>query len=123
MMSILKRSIAINAAAQRPSAHQRTRRGLGQTEPIQHLGRGQPMIMLDRLLRDIREDGIGAAKSDDGGFAEKDSFAKNRVIGSEKNSGKCQRQCPYHNPSRRNLERVEPRWFRSLRKVARKIHI
>src|SRR5438067_7746499 len=81
------------------------------------------MIMFHRLLRNVGQHGIRAAESDDGGFAEKDSFAKNRVIGSEKNSGKRQRQRPDHNPSRRNLERAKPCWFRATGKVARKIAI
>src|SRR5438552_1119799 len=64
-----------------------------------------------------------AAVSNYSGFTEKDSFAKNRVIGSEKNSGKRQRQRPDHNPSRRNLERVKPCWFRAPSEIARKIAI
>src|SRR5260370_25219646 len=102
---------------------QRTRRGLDKTEPIQHLGRGQPMIMLDRLLRDIREHRIGAAESDDGGFAEKDSFAKNGLLRSEKNSGKGERQRPYHNPSHRNLERMKPHRFLATTGFTGKIDI
>src|SRR5882724_1754592 len=103
--------------------NERAGRCFGETEPIEHLRRGKPMIMLDRLLRDIREHRIGAAESNDGSFAEKDSFAKNRVIGSEKNSGKCKRQRPYHNPSGRNLERVKPRWFRAVANFTSKIDI
>ena len=64
-----------------------TGRCLGETESIEHLWSGQPMIMLNCLLRNIRQHGISAAESHDGRFAEKDSFPKNRVIGSEKNSG------------------------------------
>jgi len=79
--------------------------------------------MLDCLLRNIRQHGIGAAESHDGRFAEKDAFAKNRVIGSQKNSSKSKRQCPYYNPSGRNLKRVKPRWFRAIRNFAGKIDI
>src|SRR5438105_10841740 len=81
------------------------------------------MIMLDRLLRDIREHRVGAAESDDGGFAEKDSFAKNGVLRSEKNSGNGERQRPYHNPSHRNLERVKPHRFRATTSFTGKIDI
>src|SRR2546430_3558032 len=81
------------------------------------------MIMLDRLLRDIREHRIGATESDDGGFAEKDSFAKNGVLRSEKNSGKGERQRPYHDPSHRNLERMKPHRFRATTGFTGKIDI
>src|ERR1700694_996539 len=103
--------------------NERAGRGFGETEAIEHLRRGQPMIMLDCLLRNVRQHGIGAAESNNSGFAEKDSFAKNRVIGSEKNSGKCKRQRPYHNPSRGNLERMKQCWFRALANFAGKIDI
>src|ERR1700682_2252132 len=95
----------------------------GETKSIEHLWSGKPMIMLDCLLGNVRQDRIGAAESDDGCFAEKDSFAKNRVIGSEKNSRQCERQRPYHNPNGRNLERVKPRWFRVIGNFVGKIDI
>src|SRR2546430_12818020 len=81
------------------------------------------MIMLDRLLRGIREHRVGAAESDDGGFAEKDSFAKNGVLRSEKNSGKGERQRPYHDPSHRTLERMKPHRFRATTGFTGKIDI
>src|SRR5437763_70635 len=95
----------------------------GETESIEHLRRGQPVIMFHRLLGNVGQHGISAAESNDSCFAEKNSFAKNRMLGSEKNSGQSKRQRPDHNPSRRNLERVKPRRFRAVANFADKIDI
>ena len=44
---------------------QRPRRGFREAEPGEHLGRGQPAIVLDGFLRDIGEHRISAAEGDD----------------------------------------------------------
>jgi hypothetical protein len=49
---------------------QRPRRRLGHAEPVQHLARRQPAVVLHRLLRDVGEHRIGAAEGDDGHDAE-----------------------------------------------------
>jgi hypothetical protein len=41
------------------------------------------MERFNRMLGYVRQDGVSPAERDDGGFAEKNSFAKNRVAGSE----------------------------------------
>ena len=66
-----------------PSAHetdklqnhdQRTRRRFRETKSVHHLAWLEPAVMKERLLRDIRQDRIGAAKSDNGRFAEENSL-------------------------------------------------
>ena len=43
--------------------NQRPRRGLGEAEPIDHFGRGHPVMRLDRLLRHVGEQRVGAAEA------------------------------------------------------------
>src|SRR5438309_4981967 len=43
---------------------------LRETEAIHHLAGLKPFVMVDRVLGDVRQDGVGAAKSDDSSFAE-----------------------------------------------------
>ena len=42
---------------------QRPGRGLGEAEPVDHLGRGHPVMRLDRLLRHVGEQRVGAAEA------------------------------------------------------------
>jgi hypothetical protein len=51
---------------------QRARRRLRHAEPGQHLVGPQPVILLDRLLRDVGENRVRAAERDDGGLAEEE---------------------------------------------------
>ena len=66
-----------------PSAHEadelqdhdeRSRRRFGETKSVHHLARLEPTVMKKRLLRDIRQHGVGAAEGDHGCFAKENSL-------------------------------------------------
>ena len=59
---------------------QRTRGSLCQSEPVQHLTGAKPAVVLDSLLRHIRENRISSPESDHGSDAEEDSFSYHRMI-------------------------------------------
>ena len=52
------------------------------------------MIMFYGLLRNVRQHGIGAAKGDDGGFTEKNSFPENSVPLSQEKLPRALRATP-----------------------------
>ena len=62
---------------------ERARCRLGHAETGQHLAGAQPVISLDRLLRDIGQHGIGAAETDDGDFAEEHRETREDIIRAE----------------------------------------
>src|SRR6202171_3993729 len=70
--------------------------------------------MFDRLLRNVGQDCIGTSESNDRGFAEENSFVKNGVLCSEKNSGERERQRPDQDPRDGSLEDADER--RTLRR-------
>ena len=49
--------------------------------------------MFDRVLSNVRQDGVGAAKSDDGSLAEENSFPHDRVAAAKEKS-RCQDRRP-----------------------------
>ncbi len=72
-----------------PAAHEpdelqnhdeRARRRLRQAESVHHLPGLEPAVMRERLLRDVRQDGVGAPESDNRGLAEKNAFLEKRMI-------------------------------------------
>src|SRR5262249_25922971 len=58
----------------------RAGRRLGQTQSVHHLSRLEPAIMEERLLGDVRQHSVSAAKGDHGGFAKENALAKQSVI-------------------------------------------
>ena len=73
---------------------ERAGRGFRETEAVHHLPWFQPMEMVDGVLRHVRQHRIRAAESDDRRFTEKNSFPKNRLVGSENDRGKHDRRPP-----------------------------
>lgn len=59
---------------------ERTRSGLGEPEAIQHLSRCHPAVVLDGLLRDIGQHGVGSAESHHRGLAEKEALLHQGVV-------------------------------------------
>ncbi len=57
--------------------------GLGHSEAVQHFARLQPSVGADRLLRDVGQHCIGAAKGHHGGLAEKHSLLDEDVVRAE----------------------------------------
>ena len=50
--------------------------------------------MRDRLLRDIRQHRVGAAKSNDRGFAEEEAFVKKRALPAQREADRDRRRGP-----------------------------
>ena len=59
-------------------------RGLGHAEAVQHLARPEPVVVLDRLLRDVGQHGVGAAEGDDRHLGEEEGDLAERVAGAER---------------------------------------
>ena len=55
---------------------QRARRSFRETEAIHHLARFEPTVMKERLLRDIRQHRVRAAKGDYGRLTKEQAFLK-----------------------------------------------
>ncbi len=73
---------------------QGTRRRLGQGQPIEHLGRTQPPVYLDRLLGDEGQDRVGATERDDRGAAEEERQTREHVPRPEQPDEKDDRHQP-----------------------------
>ena len=72
--------------------------GLGEAEAVHHLSGFQPGEILNSALCDVGQHRVRAAESDDCGFAEKNSFPENGVIGAEKSRDKNDRSPPNQQP-------------------------
>ena len=85
---------------------ERPRRGLGETEPIEHLARAQPPIRLDRLLGHIGQHRIGAAERDDGKLGKEERDVRGHMRTSEDRSRQEQGQNPDREPEAGGLQRA-----------------
>ena len=77
---------------------QRPRRRLSQAEAVDHLGRGHPAMGLDRLLRHIREQCVGAAEADDRELGEERADAHQHMARAKRKHGKQHRRPPGNQP-------------------------
>ena len=75
----LRRAIVPESAGPHTANHGRGQRRLGQTKTVHHLAGREPAVMRESLLRDIRQNGVGAAESDDGRLAEEEAFLEKRM--------------------------------------------
>ena len=67
---------------------QRSGRGLGHAEAVQHLARPKPVVVLDRLLRDIGQHRVGAAEGHHRHLREEDRDLAEDVAGPERPAGR-----------------------------------
>ena len=86
---------------------QRPRRRLRHAEPVKHLAGGEPVIVFDRLLRDIGEHGIGAAERHQRHFGEKQRDLAKNVGRSEPKDQDNRRRDPKRAPKRGGLYRAD----------------
>ena len=77
---------------------QRAWRRFGKPEPGQHLVGQQPMMDLDRLLRDVGEHGIGAAEGDGGHLRKEQRLGREYMSATERNVQRGKRQQPDRRP-------------------------
>ncbi len=63
---------------------QRPRRRLGEAEAVDHFRRGHPAIGLDRLLRHVGEQRIGAAEAHDRELGEEQADARQHMVRAER---------------------------------------
>ena len=71
---------------------QRAGRGFGKAEPGQHLVGLQPVMDVDRLLRDVGEHGIGAAEGDGRHLREEQRLGGKDVVAAEHEMQRGERQ-------------------------------
>jgi hypothetical protein len=89
---------------------QGARRRLRHTEPVEHLAGLEPAIGLDRLLRHIGEDGVGAAEGDDRHLGKEDADLAKGVPGAERRDDRNDRHQPQREPERRDPQGAPDRW-------------
>ena len=84
---------------------ERAGRRLGHPEAVQHLAGPEPAIGTDRLLGNIGEHGIGAAKGDDRHLAEEQGDVAEHIAAAERDQEEGDRSQPEHQKDGGNLER------------------
>src|SRR5215472_15074739 len=91
--------------------NQRTRGRLRESKSVEHLTCAKPAVVLDSLLRHIRENRISSTESDHCSDAEKDPFSNHRMSPpkpkAEQNDG-CPPEC---NPGNTDPKRTIPGWL------------
>ena len=87
-----------------------------QAQSIHHLARREPVIMFDRLLRDVGQHGIRAAEGDDGRFAKEESFLKQRVVPAVPEPKPQNRRPPQKTPDKTDADSSAERRLRVLRR-------
>ena len=103
----------------------RPRCGFCKGETCHHLGGLQPVIMLHSLLRHVRQHGIGASKSDQSRFAEKDPLLKKYVTPPAEKSRERNGRDPQRQTSRHHTKRAPRRrpWFAPCRTRAAALRV
>src|SRR5205085_7324780 len=89
-----------------------------EAQSVHHLARREPVIMFHCLLRHIRQDGISAAESDGGRFAEEESLLKKGVAPAAPETKRQNRRPPERSPDETHSERAAQRRFRVFGRFA-----
>jgi hypothetical protein len=84
---------------------QRPGRRLGHAEPVEHLARREPAIMLDRLLGDIGEHRIGAAERHHRHLREEEADLAEDIVRAEQGEQQRHRRQPEQQEDRRDAQR------------------
>ena len=87
---------------------QRPGRGLREAKPVDHLRRGHPVMGLDRLLRHIGQQRIGAAEAHHRELREERADAHQHVVGAKHDHGQRNRRPPDDEPDRRCRDGLPP---------------
>src|SRR5882672_10240995 len=98
---------------------ERAGRGFGETQPVEHLARVKPAMVLDRLLADVRQHRVRAAERHHRRLAKEEPFAEQRVPPTQPRAEGQDRRPPQCETDRADLERAaqgRPRvsWHRRL---------
>ena len=82
--------------------HENERAGcrLGEAEPVEHLARREPSIVLHHVLRHVGEHGIGAAECHHGELGEEPGDVDEDVLGSQHGCQRGERRDPDYEPDR-----------------------
>ena len=96
---------------------QRTGRGLGHAEPVEHLAGFEPVIVLDRLLGDIGQHRIGAPEGHERHLAEEHRDLTEHVGGAQGDEERDHGHEPEREPNRRCAQRTGHRRARVLRQL------
>ena len=89
--------------------NQRPGRRLRQPQPVEHLRRREPAVVLHRLLRDVGEDRIRPAKRHHRRLAEENPLAHEHAVPPEPQPDRDHWRSPQHATPREHLPRPPPR--------------
>ena len=91
--------------------NERPRCGLGKAEAVDHFRRGHPVMRLDRLLRHVGQQRIGAAERHHRQLGEEHADADQHVVRAERYRGQRDRRPPDRQSNHRRHQKLPPAGF------------
>ena len=87
---------------------ERTRRGFPEREPVDHLRRGEPLVVLDAALVDVGQHGVGAAEREQRGLGEEPAHLGERPFPAGMRDERRHDSAPEQEPDHANARQARP---------------